>query len=212
MEMDSSIVYKHFPELDERQRSQIDMLGTLYADWNAKINVISRKDIDNLYPNHVLHSLALARVLGQLPEGATLMDLGTGGGFPGIPMAIYYPLCRFHLIDRIGKKIRVAQEVSQAIGLDNVTFQHGDAGECRQAFNYVVSRAVMNLSDLVPIAMRSLAKTSLRASLPNGLLCLKGGDILAESQGVKRAVEIIPLQELIGEEHFAEKFAVYVKA
>lgn len=209
--MDSSIIYKHFPELDDRQRSQIDMLGDLYADWNAKINVISRKDIDNLYPNHVLHSLALARVLGTLPAGATMMDLGTGGGFPGIPLAIAYPQCRFHLVDRIGKKIRVAQEVARVIGLENVTFQHGDAGECHERFNYVVSRAVMDLSDLVPIAMKNVAKTSLSRALPNGLLCLKGGDIYAESEGIKKPVDIIPLAELIDEPHFSGKYAVYVK-
>lgn len=209
--MDSTIIYKHFPELDERQRSQIDMLGDLYADWNAKINVISRKDIDNLYPNHVLHSLALARVLGPLPAGATLMDLGTGGGFPGIPLAIAYPQCRFHLVDRIGKKIRVAQEVANAIGLENVTFQHGDAGECHERFNFVVSRAVMALADLVPIAMKNVSKTSLPKALSNGLLCLKGGDIFAESEGVKKPVDIIPLNELIDEPHFSEKYAVYVK-
>ncbi len=136
-------IKRYFPDLSERQVAQLEALGELYADWNAKINVISRRDISNLYPNHVLHSLTLARFLGPLQQGTSFIDIGTGGGFPGIPLAIAYPQCRFHLVDRVGKKVRVATEVAQAIGLENVTAAHGDAAECREHFDYAVSRAVM---------------------------------------------------------------------
>lgn len=172
------MVYRYFPELTPRQREQFAALAQLYPEWNEKINVISRKDIDNLYPNHVVHSLAIAKFL--LPaEGTTFLDMGTGGGFPGIPLAILYPGCRFHLIDRIGKKIRVAQAVAEALGLENVTFQHGDIGECRERYDFVVSRAVMRLDELVPLVRKNI-KREQRNGVPNGLVCLKGGDTLAD--------------------------------
>ena len=147
----------YFPQLTETQLEQYAALAGLYADWNSKINVISRKDIGNLYPNHVLHYLAIARFLGELADGTSMLDMGTGGGFPGIPLAIFYPGCRFHLIDRIGKKIKVASEIASAIGLDNVTFQHGDIAECRDRYDYVVSRAVMPLNGLVPLIRKNVA-------------------------------------------------------
>ena len=160
--MDSiNVIEKYFPGLSGKQREQFEKLGPLYADWNSKINVISRKDIDNLYTNHILHSLAIAKFLQPAP-GTTFLDMGTGGGFPGIPLAIMYPECRFHLIDRIGKKIKVAQAIAEAIGLTNVTFQHGDIGECRQKYDYVVSRAVMRLDELLPQGRRHLRRTARR--------------------------------------------------
>lgn len=208
--MNAEIIYKYFPELDGRQREQIEALGALYADWNAKINVISRKDIDNLYENHVLHSLALAKFLGELKPGTTFLDLGTGGGFPGVPLAIFYPECRFHLLDRIGKKIRVATEISSAIGLKNVTFQHGDIGECRERYDYVVSRAVMALDALVPLIVKNVSKKQPGNRYANGLVCLKGGELETEIAGVKYPVVEFPVTEFIPEPHFDTKEIIYV--
>lgn len=145
-------ITKYF-NLNERQKEQFEMLGTLYPEWNEKINVISRKDIDNLYVNHILHSLSIAKFINPT-DGTRILDMGTGGGFPGIPLAIMFPDCRFHLIDRIGKKINVARNVAESIKLDNVTFQHGDIAECRDKYDFVVSRAVMRLDGLVPLIKR----------------------------------------------------------
>ena len=156
----SDIILKYFPELTAGQIDQFNTMGELYPEWNEKINVISRKDIDNLYVNHILHSLAIAKFLGPLEAGTTFMDLGTGGGFPGIPLAVMYPDCRFHLIDRIAKKLRVAADVAEKIGLKNVTFRHGDVGECHDRFNYVVSRAVMPLDKLVKLVVRNISPVS----------------------------------------------------
>lgn len=186
-------------------------MGELYADWNSKINVISRKDIANLYCNHVLHSLAIAKFLGELSEGTTLLDMGTGGGFPGIPLAVMYPQCKFHLVDRIGKKVKVAQDVAQQLGLANVTCQHGDIGECRDKYNYVVSRAVMALNALVPLIVKNVSRESAHNRYPNGLICLKGGDLSTEMQGIKYAVDSYPVTELIDDPHFCDKYVVYVK-
>ena len=165
----ADIITAAFPELTEDQRRQFAALGELYAEWNSRINVISRKDIDNLYTKHVLHSLALARLWGPLAPSTTIRDIGTGGGFPGIPLAIMYPECRFHLIDRIGKKIRVASEVAAAAGLANVSFQHGDIGECRERFDYVVSRAVMPLDRLVRLIDKNVV-LYFEGDTPNRLL------------------------------------------
>ena len=206
--MDHTIINKYFPQLSEEQTRRFAMLGSLYEEWNAKINVISRKDIGNLYPNHVLHSLAIAKFLGDLPAGVSFLDMGTGGGFPGIPLAIFYPQCTFHLIDRIGKKIRVAQEVAAAIGLQNVTFQHGDIGECRQKYNYVVSRAVMPLNELVPLVRKNVSKTDIPGIEPNGLICLKGGDLAPETKVLP--VDIYPVSDFIPESQFVEKAIVYL--
>lgn len=202
------VLLPYFPNLTPVQREQFAALGPLYADWNAKINVISRKDIDNLYAHHVLHSLAIARFMTPV-DGTRILDLGCGGGFPGIPLAILWPDVRFHLIDRIGKKIRVATEVAAAIGLSNVTFQHGDAGECHEKFDFVVSRAVMKLPDLVKIARRNISSHGWN-KWPNGLVCLKGGDLQAETSQVGKSVLEVPLTDYFPEEYYADKDLIYV--
>ena len=207
--MDSiNVIEKYFPGLSGKQREQFEKLGPLYADWNSKINVISRKDIDNLYTNHILHSLAIAKFLQPAP-GTTFLDMGTGGGFPGIPLAIMYPECRFHLIDRIGKKIKVAQVIAEAIGLTNVTFQHGDIGECRQKYDYVVSRAVMRLDELLPLIKKNVGGKQ-RNGVPNGLICLKGGDISDELRAARADELVDELLNYFDEEYFATKKLVYV--
>lgn len=209
--MDISLVFKHFPTLSLVQKEQFEKLGPLYADWNSKINVISRKDIDNLYENHVLHSLCIAKFLGELMPETRFLDLGTGGGFPGIPLAIYYPNCKFHLIDRIGKKIKVATEIASAIGLSNVTFQHGDIGECHEKYDYVVSRAVMSLDALVPLVRKNLRKGIVPGNMyPNGIICLKGGDISNETKNINEEVIDYPLAEFVAEPHFQDKYIIYV--
>lgn len=203
------IISKYFPTLTDKQQKQFQMLDPLYREWNEKINVISRKDIDNLYEHHILHSLSIAKFITPI-DGTTFLDMGTGGGFPGIPLAIMWPDCTFHLIDRIGKKIRVAQEIAAAIGLENVTFQHGDIGECRNRYDYVVSRAVMRLDELVPLIRKNISHSSTNA-LPNGLLCLKGGDIISEIEATKAPVLEVPLSDYFSEEYFTTKELIYVK-
>lgn len=203
------IILKYFPELTEIQRNQFDALGSLYPDWNEKINVISRKDIDNLYEHHILHSLAIAKFFTPIPE-TTFLDMGTGGGFPGVPLAILWPDCHFHLIDRIGKKITVARSISEAIGLRNVTFQHGDIGECRQKFDFIVSRAVMRLGDLIPLIRKNISPRSSN-SIPNGLLCLKGGNLTEELSAVSKPVLEVPLSDYYSEDFFKTKELIYVE-
>lgn len=203
------IILKYFPELTEIQRNQFDALGSLYPDWNEKINVISRKDIDNLYEHHILHSLAIAKFFTPIP-GTTFLDMGTGGGFPGVPLAILWPDCHFHLIDRIGKKITVARSISEAIGLKNVTFQHGDIGECRQKFDFIVSRAVMRLGDLIPLIRKTISPRSSN-SIPNGLLCLKGGNLTEELSAVSKPVLEVPLSDYYSEDFFKTKELIYVE-
>lgn len=200
---------KYFPTLTPRQIEQFEALGTLYPEWNEKINVISRKDIGNLYTHHILHSLAIARFITPV-DRTRFIDLGTGGGFPGIPLAILWPGCSFHLIDRIGKKIRVATEIASAIGLENVTLQHGDSGECHEKFDFVVSRAVMQLDELVRISARLVGKPS-RNRIPNGLICLKGGDLGAELGRVKRPLLEVPLADYFSDPYFEGKDIVYVE-
>ena len=205
------ILTKYFPTLSDRQISQFAALDALYRYWNERINVISRKDIDNLYVKHVLHSLAIATFLGEVKPATTFLDLGTGGGFPGIPLTIFYPDCRFHLIDRIGKKIKVATEVAKEIGLDNVSFQHGDIGECRERFNYVVSRAVMPLNSLTPLVTKNITPGNpLGNRYTDGIICLKGGDLEPESKGIRFPVIEYPVAEFFSEEFFETKKLVYV--
>ena len=201
-------ILKYFPELSDAQRLQMEQLETLYPEWNAKINVISRKDIDNLEINHILHSLALVKFV-QFTPGTRVMDLGTGGGFPAIPLAIYYPQATFHLVDRIGKKLKVAQDIAERIGLANVTFQHGDVKEVKAKFDFVVSRAVMDLGDMVPLVKR-LIDSEDRNAVPNGLLCLKGGDLTAEVQKYKNQVLIDDLSRYFNEDFFKTKKILYL--
>lgn len=202
-------VTKYFPSLDDNQIEQFSKLFPLYREWNEKINVISRKDIDNLYLHHVLHSLAIAKFMTP-SDGTAFLDMGTGGGFPGIPLAIMFPRCKFHLIDRIGKKIKVAQAIANDIGLTNVTFQHGDIGECRTKYDYVVSRAVMRLDELVPLIRKNISNID-RNVLPNGLLCLKGGDISSETARVREPMIEVPLSDYFTEEFFTTKQLIYVE-
>ena len=255
-----SIIEKYFPTLTPEQRERFAALDALYHDWNAKINVISRKDIDNLYEHHVLHSLGIAEIINFRP-GTRIMDLGTGGGFPGIPLAIMFPEAQFHLVDSIGKKIRVCNEVIAALGLTNVTTQHARAEEVRYVpnpkklkkhgtpapspapmtaapqpsasplamaggdsvavapssllqparFDFVVSRAVMPLADLVKIARPHIAQNPNAANaLPNGLIALKGGELEHEAAAVRREKLITPLSDYFSEEYFETKKVVYV--
>lgn len=202
-----NIIDKYFDELTEEQRRQFEALGALYEDWNAKINVISRKDIGNLYEHHVLHSLGIAKVICFKP-GTAVMDLGTGGGFPGIPLAIYFPEVKFHLIDSIGKKIRVATEVAQSIGLKNVTFAHERAEEEKGKFDYVVSRAVMPLDNLEKLVRKNISKTQKNA-LPNGLICLKGGELEHEAVTLMKRSIFWNLQDYFEETYFETKKVVF---
>ncbi|MDR0748554.1 MAG: 16S rRNA (guanine(527)-N(7))-methyltransferase RsmG [Tannerellaceae bacterium] len=197
-----------FPELSDIQKKQFAALYSLYADWNQKINVISRKDIENLYLHHVLHSLGIVKML-KFKDGSTVMDIGTGGGFPGIPLAIFYPQVSFHLVDSIGKKIKVAQAVSEAIGLQNVSFRHGRAEEETQLFDFVVSRAVMPLADLAKIVAKNIKKQQQNA-LPNGLICLKGGELQHEILPFRKKAVIIELSAYFKESYFQSKKAVYI--
>lgn len=202
------IILKYFPDITEEQKKQFAALYDLYTEWNAKINVISRKDIENLYEHHVLHSLGIARVI-QFRTESRIMDLGTGGGFPGIPLAILFPEVHFHLVDSIGKKVRVATEVATAIGLKNVTFRHARAEEEKQTFDFVVSRAVMPLADLIKIIKKNISVKQQNA-LPNGLICLKGGELEHEAMPFKHKTVMHNLSDEFEEEFFKTKKVVYV--
>ena len=202
------IIDKYFKELTEEQQRQFAMLDELYRDWNAKINVISRKDIDNLYEHHVLHSLAIGKALRFQP-GTQILDFGTGGGFPGIPLAILFPECQFKLIDGTGKKIHVAQEVATAIGLKNCRAEHLRGEDENGKYDFVVSRAVMPLPDLVKIVRNNISKKQ-RNAMVNGLFCLNGGDLQAEIQSFKNVVEISAISNWFEEEWFKEKNVIYM--
>lgn len=202
------IILKYFPNLSVEQQQQITALDALYRDWNAKINVISRKDIDNLYEHHVLHSMAIARMVNFRP-GTTILDFGTGGGFPGIPLAILFPDCQFKLIDGTGKKIRVAQEVCNAIHLNNCQPEHLRGEDEKGRYDFIVSRAVMPLPDLVKIVRKNIRRES-RNALPNGILCLKGGNVEGELQPFRKIAETAHLSQWFSEEWFHEKHAIYL--
>lgn len=202
------LILKYFPDLTEEQKRQFAALYDLYLDWNSKINVISRKDIENLYEHHVLHSLGIAKVIRFRP-GTQIMDLGTGGGFPGIPLAILFPEVYFHLVDSIGKKVRVASEIANSIGLKNVTFRHARAEEEKGKFDFVVSRAVMPLTDLLKIIRKNISSKQQNA-LPNGLICLKGANLGNETMPVKNKTTLWDLKEFFEEEFFETKKVVYV--
>lgn len=202
------IILKYFKNLSDAQKEHSAALYDLYTDWNSKINVISRKDITNLYEHHVLHSLGIAEVIRFKP-GTRVMDLGTGGGFPGIPLAIMFPETQFHLVDSIGKKVKVATEIASAIGLKNVTTRHCRAEEEKAEFDFVVSRAVMPLTDLLKIIRKNISRDQQNA-LPNGLICLKGGELANEVMPVKNQTEIYDLKNYFEEEFFETKKVVYV--
>lgn len=202
------IIQKYFPHLSDQQTRQFAALDELYHDWNSKINVISRKDIDNLYEHHVLHSLAIAKAI-RFKAGTRILDFGTGGGFPGIPLAIMFPECRFKLIDGTGKKIRVATEVAAAIGLTNCQAEHLRGEDERGEYDFVVSRAVMPLPDLMKIARKNISKRQSNA-LPNGVICLKGGELQSETQPFRNIIEQTELTEWFDEEWFKKKYLLYV--
>ena len=206
--MPIDIILKYFTGLTDLQQQQFAQLDSLYREWNAKINVISRKDIDNLYEHHILHSLAIAKVINFRPT-TQILDFGTGGGFPGIPLAILFPECRFRLIDGTGKKIRVAQEVCQAIGLTNCQPVHLRGEDEKGKYDFVVSRAVMPLPDLVKIVRKNISKTQ-RNALPNGIICLKGGELQAETQPFRNIVELTDISTFFSEEWFKEKHVIYL--
>ena len=202
-------IFGLFPQLTDTQRGQLEALDALYRDWNAKINVISRKDIDNLYSHHVLHSLGIAKVANFRP-GTSIMDVGTGGGFPGIPLAILYPECRFLLVDSIGKKIRVASDVIEQLGLTNVKAVHRNVMEEKGKYHFVVSRAVMDTRELVRLVKKNISREQHNA-LPNGLICLKGGDLATELAPFKNTSEIWNLSDFFSDEFFETKQVIYVQ-
>lgn len=203
------ILLKYFPRLTSEQKAQFEQLDALYRDWNAKINVISRKDIDNLYVHHVLHSLGIAKVINFTP-GTKIMDVGTGGGFPGIPLAILFPECHFKLVDSIGKKIKVAKAVAQAIGLKNVTIEHRNVIEEKEKYDFVVSRAVMEAESLVKLIRKNIHHEQ-RNALPNGLICLKGGDMTTELAAFSKTSEVWDLSQYFEDEFFETKKVIYIQ-
>lgn len=202
------LIKKYFPHLSAKQIEQFTALDALYHDWNSKINVISRKDIDNLYEHHILHSLAIAKYI-TFREGTNVLDFGTGGGFPGIPLAIFFPEANFKLIDGTGKKVRVAQEVADAIGLENVLPVHLRGEEEKGKFDFIVSRAVMPLPDLMKIVKKNIAPDQ-HNTLPNGVIVLKGGNLNDELKPYKKIVEKTELSQWFDEEWFKEKYLIYV--
>lgn len=202
------IIDKYFPNLSQRQKEQFNNLDTLYREWNAKINVISRKDIDNLYEHHVLHSMAIARIVRFKPS-TSILDFGTGGGFPGIPLAILFPECRFRLIDGTGKKVNVAAEIAKAIGLENVEAIHQRGEEEKGKFDFIVSRAVMPMSDLVKIVSKNISRKQ-HNPIANGILALKGGNLSAELKPYHKIIEVTPISQFFDEEWFREKSVIYL--
>lgn len=203
-----NIIQKYFTNLTGLQAEQFAQLEALYNDWNAKINVISRKDIQNLYEHHVLHSLGIAKVV-NFKDGTTVMDLGTGGGFPGVPLAILFPNVQFHLVDSIGKKVKVANEVATAIGLKNVKFSHARAEEIKEQYDFVVTRAVMPMVDLMKVARKNIKKEQHNA-VPNGIIALKGGELAGEIASMKNICTVWELSDFFEEEYFKTKKVVHV--
>ncbi len=204
------ILEKYF-ELSAERKARFAQLQELYADWNSKINVISRKDIDHLYEKHVLHSLAIAKLI-HFRDGAKIIDVGTGGGFPGIPLAIYFPQVQFHLIDSIGKKIKVVKGVAEALGLKNVTAEQVRSNELRKRkFEFVISRAVTNLPKFVEETQHLLHNKD-QHGLPNGTIYLKGGDLTEEIEPFKKIVDSFDISDFFQEEFFETKKIIYLPA
>ena len=206
--MNIDIITKYFSDISDEQRRQFEALYDLYQDWNSKINVISRKDIDNLFEHHVLHSLAIAKTI-MFKDGSEILDFGTGGGFPGVPLAILFPNCHFRLIDGTGKKIRVATEVANAIGLKNCHPEHKRGEEEKGKYDFVVSRAVMPLPDLERIVRKNISSKQ-RNALPNGIICLKGGNVEGEIQPFRKYAEVSEISQWFDEEWFKEKYVIYL--
>ena len=208
MNAGASIIFKYFPHLTDNQKKQFQLLKPLYEDWNAKINVVSRKDIDSLFEKHVLHSLAIAKII-QFKPGTTVLDVGTGGGFPGIPLAIMFPETQFTLVDSIGKKIKVVQEVAKGAELKNVTAQQTRAEQVKQKFDFVVSRAVTEFPEFYNWVRKSVLYQS-NNSIKNGILYLKGGDLSVELESFKDKTKIYNIKDHFSEEFFETKKVVYL--
>lgn len=201
-------ILKYFPHITEEQRLQFEMLKPLYSEWNSKINVISRKDIDNIYLHHVLHSLAIAKDI-RFNDESHILDFGTGGGFPGIPLAIMFPNCHFKLIDRTGKKIKVVNEVAGALNLKNVEAAQIPGEEEKGKYDFVVSRAVMPLPDLIKIIKKNISAKQKNA-IPNGLICLKGGNIDSEIHNYRHIVQLTDISKIFNDDWFKNKYVIYI--
>ena len=202
------LIQKYFADLNPQQINQLTTLGPLYHEWNDKINVISRKDIDDLYLHHVLHSMALAKII-RFKAGTSILDVGTGGGFPGIPLAILFPECHFTLIDSIGKKIRVVEEVAEALKLSNVRALKSPVQEIKTKFDFVVSRAVTAFPEFVAMVRKNISAASFN-SLPNGILYLKGGDFNEEISAFRKSAELFDLSKIFAEPYFETKKVIYL--
>lgn len=207
--MDAELIRSHFPEINERQYNQFVKFGELFRDWNSKINLVSRKDIDQLFLKHVLHSLGIAKVM-PFADGTQILDIGTGGGFPGLPLAILYPKCHFTLVDSIGKKIMVVNELAAALHLDNVKGIHERAENIKGSYDFVVSRAVTRLNEFVPLTQNKFKSKQINA-FPNGILYLKGGDLSEELREVKRNPDVFPLAKYFTDPFFETKVVVYIR-
>lgn len=209
--MNADIIYKYFPNLSEHQRKQIDALGPFYIEWNQQVNVISRKDIEQLYLHHVLHSLSIQKFMA-FKAGTRILDLGTGGGFPGIPLAILNPECQFLMIDGKAKKIRVVNELISRLGLENAAAIHKRSEELKMRFDFVLARAVTRLDGLLSMSLHLVSDTHLNA-LPNGIIALKGGHITGEINEVKKYhdVQYVPVNDYFDEDYFNEKYILYIQ-
>lgn len=207
--MGEEVILKYFEELTPKQIEQFGKLGELYPEWNSKINVISRKDIENLYVNHILHSLSIAKFI-SFANGSSILDFGTGGGFPAIPLAVMFPNVKFLLVDRIAKKLRVAEDIANKIGLTNVQIKHGDIKEVKGKFDFIVSRAVMDFNDMIPLIKGLVGKESKNA-IDNGVICLKGGDLEKELIKFNDKIVVKDIKNYFEEDFFETKKIVYMK-